>query len=293
MATYSIIDLERLSGIKAHTIRIWEKRYHIFTPQRTETNIRLYCSTELKKLLNISMLNRHGFKISEIAGYDDTTLNERVQSIWLQSADHDLAVDSLTVAMIELDEARFEKVISNRILSLGFEKMLVEVLHPFFERIGILWQTNSINPVHEHFISNLIRQKLIVAINSLPHETKADAKTFILFLHENEWHENGLLTSYYLIKKNGHKVIYLGQSVPMEDIIAVSEQYPSFTLVTSFTTAQQPDDFRATLQKLHSSFPNQEILISGRQVSQHSEIIPKGFTVVPSIEFMRSCLLEV
>ncbi|MFW5979061.1 MAG: MerR family transcriptional regulator, partial [Bacteroidia bacterium] len=214
MATYSIRELEKLSGIKAHTIRIWEKRYKIIQPKRTGTNIRYYSNNDLKKLLNITILNRQGWKISDIAKLSDEELNRKVKDFSYDSKDTESQIEKLVIAMVDLDEVKFDQILSNAIMHDGFEQTIINLIFPFFKKIGLLWQTGSINPAQEHFVSNLFRQKLMVAIDNLKIPDRKDAKKFILFLPEKEFHELGLLFYSYLIKKSGHSVIYLGSSVP-------------------------------------------------------------------------------
>jgi len=167
LTRYSIRDLEQLTGIKAHTLRIWEKRYGVVIPKRTPTNIRYYTDEDLKKLLNISILNRHGFKISNIANLENEDLGKKIISITNKSFDSDSNIENLIISMIELDEGKFEKILTTLIINLGFEDAFIKVLMPFFEKIGVLWQIGTINPAQEHFITNLIRQKIIVAIDGL------------------------------------------------------------------------------------------------------------------------------
>ena len=168
MGRYSINDIERLSGIKAHTIRIWEKRYDIFQPERTDTNIRYYTDDTLRKILKISILHNNGVKISKIAGLSESEINKRVEqsASAIHNSGFDNQIDALIVCMIELNEEQFVNVINQLIEKHSFEKIVLEVFYPLFERIGVLWQIGSINPAQEHFISNLIRQKIIVAIDS-------------------------------------------------------------------------------------------------------------------------------
>ena len=205
MIRYSINDLEKITGIKAHTIRIWEKRYEVVTPKRTPTNIRYYNDEDLLRLLNISTLNKHGFKISDIVSMSPDEMCEKIRDISRTSTDFEGQINSLIVAMIELKEEVFEKVLSSTILKIGFEKTVTQVLYPLLEKIGVLWQIGTINPAQEHFLTNLIRQKMIVAIDGQNESPAADAKTFLLFLPEKEWHELGLLFYSYLLKKKRTK----------------------------------------------------------------------------------------
>jgi len=269
MAIYSIRDLEKLSGVKAHTIRIWEKRYRIILPKRTPTNIRYYSDEDLKKLLNIAVLNRNGYKISKIAVLNEDFIVDQVVNITKDTGNSSSQIESLMMTMFELDENKFEKILSRLILQLGFEETIISVIYPLFEKIGYLWQAGSINPLQEHFLSNLIRQKLIVAIDSQITGDNPAAKQFILFLPEGEMHEIGLLFFAYLIRKKGHKVIYFGQSVPFKDLVTSNKVYDSQFMVTVFTTSLTKLKTDNYLQNMAENFANQTILISGMQVKNN------------------------
>jgi len=168
MAVYSIRELEKLSGIKAHTIRIWEKRYDLIDPHRTQTNIRYYTDFELKKILNVAVLNRHGIKISHIARLNETELKEEIIRVSNSFQSYENYIDSLIISMIELDVYKLTGIIEKSVSKIGFKETFTEVLYPFLEKVGVLWQAGDINPVQEHFISNLIRQKLIAATDRIP-----------------------------------------------------------------------------------------------------------------------------
>src|SRR6185436_6119767 len=197
MGKYSIKELEQLSGIKAHTIRIWEKRYTIINPERTATNIRFYSDENLKKIINVSLLNNHGFKISKIADMSLTEISDKILVLSEAKTEAHIYIDQLVVSMVDLDEEKFEKILNKLIDKFGFERSITEVVYPFMEKIGVLWQTGTITPAHEHFISNLIRQKLITSIASLPIPSNKSKKA-ILFLPEGELHEIGLLFYHYI-----------------------------------------------------------------------------------------------
>ncbi|MBN8695083.1 MAG: MerR family transcriptional regulator [Bacteroidetes bacterium] len=276
-AKFSIKDLEALSGIKAHTLRIWEQRYGILKPERTDTNIRYYCNDELKQLLNITLLYNHGFKISKIAALDNRTIINEVNKIVDSQISSSDQIDSLIIAMVELDEKRFEKIISNNVLHHGFSSTIEKVLYPFLHKIGVMWQTGSINPAQEHFISNLIRQKLIVAIDGVVVPEKNDAQKFILFLPENELHELALLYYTYLLKINGHQVIYLGQSVPFDDLKRVVEIRNPHCLVTVFTHSM--NDLGEYIKQLGKTFSATKILVSGSQLSELNTKLPASIHI--------------
>ena len=209
MLTYSIKDLEQVSGIKAHTIRIWEQRYNFLQPSRTETNIRTYSAVELKTILNVSFLNKYGFKISHIDKMSPEQMEEKILTINQMDAQKERVVNNLIKDMVSLNMPAFEQQLDNYIAQKGVEKTIVEIIFSFLERVGILWITNHINPAQEHFMSNLIRQKLIVAIDGQIY--KGGGKKFLLYLPEGEWHEISILFAAYLVKLKGHKLIYLGQ----------------------------------------------------------------------------------
>jgi len=276
MSEYSIRELEKLSGIKAHTIRIWEKRYNLICPRRSETNIRHYSDEDLKKILNISILNRNGLKISKIACMKSEELAEQVNSFARESWNFELQIESMLVTMIDLDEKRFEKILSKCIMQMGFEDTILKVVYPFFIRIGLMWQTGNINPAQEHFISNLIRQKIIVAIDGVIPPENENAKKFILFLPDGELHEMALLFLYYLIKKRGHKVIYLGQSVPVDDTRSVQDIYHADYLITYYTSSIQLSDLKKQIFQLSNVFPDANILIAGNQLEMLDKITEKN-----------------
>jgi MerR family transcriptional regulator, light-induced transcriptional regulator len=284
MISYSINDLEKITGIKAHTIRIWEKRYNVVTPSRTPTNIRYYQDEDLKKLLNVSTLNRHGFRISEIVKMPEDEINEKILEISGKSNDYESQINNLIVAMIELNEDNFDKVLSNATLKLGFEKSVTNILYPFLEKIGVLWQIGTINPAQEHFVTNLIRQKLIIAIDGQGQTPQPDAKTFLLFLPEKELHELGLLFYSYILKKNGQKVIYLGQSVPFDDLIEVMKIRNADYLLTYFIAAISPKDLPDYINRLSKTFPKKGIFATGIQLLELNEKMPENVFLIENAE---------
>lgn len=266
MSNYSIKDLEHLSGIKAHTLRIWEQRYNFIKPKRTDTNIRYYSDEDLKLILNISTLKENGYRISKIAEMEDAELNEHVLRITENNLRFPDQINSLTLSMIDLDEDRFEKVFSTNILKYGFEKTMLSIIYPFLSKCGVLWQTGSINPAQEHFISNLIRQKLTVAIDGqFITETEAKAK-FLLFLPEQELHELSLMFASYILQSRQYKVIYLGQMLPFEDLKSVYHIHQPKYLLTVLTVSPKKNDVQEYINELSRSFPDSHILVTGYQI---------------------------
>lgn len=286
MANYSIKDLEHLSGIKAHTLRIWEQRYNLINPKRTDTNIRYYDQDDLKLVLNVSLLKDNGFKISKIAEMSMEEMFEEVVRVSEKTTSFADQIYALTLSMIDLDEQRFEKIISTNTLKIGFERTMMNIINPFLSKIGIMWLTDSINPAQEHFITNLIRQKLMVAIDGQYPTVREDARKYMLFLPDGELHELTLLFASYLIKARENKVIYLGQTMPMNDLVMAFDVYKPDYLLTVLTS--RPADMSALeyLNKLSEKFPETEILISGGQVIGQDLDLPENMTPISNLNHL-------
>jgi len=206
MNSFTIKDLENLSGIKAHTIRIWEQRYQFLKPSRSDTNIRYYSNDELKKVLNIALLNKYGYKISHIDKMGDVEVKEKILSLTNTQAQQERIVNDLIQCMIDLNIDRLENILDDHIRLRGIERTIIQIIFPYMEKIGILWLTNHINPAQEHLVTNIIRQKLIVGIEGIVTLLKVN-KTVLLFLPEGEYHELGMLFMYYLLKSRGVSTI--------------------------------------------------------------------------------------
>ncbi len=277
MGKYSIKELERLSGIRAHTIRIWEKRHNLITPERTPTNIRFYSDEDLKKIINVSVLNNHGVKISKIANLTKEEINYQVSELSESKNSIEIYIEQLIVAMIDLEEEQFEKILGSLSLKIGFERTLLEVVYPFLEKIGVLWLTDKVTPAQEHFISNLIRNKIIVAIDSLarPHR---NARSVVLFLPENELHEIGLLFYCYICKKEGLLTYYLGQTVPYESLHSICLEHNPNLLISSFTS-QPSHNTQDYVNRMAGDFPNISILLTGYLLKKKPINPPKNVTL--------------
>jgi DNA-binding transcriptional MerR regulator len=289
MGKYSINELERLSGIKAHTLRIWEKRYKLMIPSRTTTNIRFYSDSDLKKIMNVRMLNECGVKISHIATLNPDELHAKVLELVDRGGEFEVYVSQLVICMINMNEEDFNVLMAKLALKYGLERTLTQVIYPFLDRIGILWQTSNISPAQEHFISNLIRQKVIVAIDSLPGPPK-DAVRVVLFLPEGELHEISLLFAFYLVKKSGYRACYLGQSVPYSDLTSViNTLQPSF-LITMMLTERRPSDIQHFINTLSADFREVTILASGAAIIDKALQFPPNFHILQNVEEVRRFL---
>ncbi len=286
MANYSIKDLEHLSGIKAHTLRIWEQRYNLINPKRTDTNIRYYDQDDLKLVLNVSLLKDNGFKISKIAEMSMEEMIEEVIRVSEKTTSFADQIYALTLSMIDLNEHRFEKIISTNTLKLGFERTMINIINPFLSKIGIMWMTDSINPAQEHFISNLIRQKLMVAIDSQYSTLSEEARKYMLFLPDGELHELNLLFASYLIKARQNKVIYLGQAMPMNDLLMAHEVYKPDYMLTVLTTRPSNMSALEYLNKLSEEFPETQILVSGSQVIGQDLTLPHNMTQILNLNHL-------
>ncbi|BDC97878.1 MerR family transcriptional regulator [Persicobacter psychrovividus] len=267
MSNYSIKDLELLSGVKAHTLRIWEQRYNFLKPQRTDTNIRLYSDEDLRLILNVSLLKENGIRISNIAKMDEREMREKVIKITDSQTSFPEQIYALTLAMVELDEERFEKIMGTNILKHGFEKTMVNIVYPFMSRVGLLWLTGGINPAQEHFISNLVRQKLMVAIDSQFISEKEVKDKYMLFLPDGELHDIGLLFANYLLRQRKNRTYYLGQSLPFEHLISIYDIHkPDFLLTILTVTPTSFIEVQRFVDDISQKFPKSTILISGPQI---------------------------
>ncbi len=283
-AIYSIRDLESLSGIKAHTIRIWEHRYGILKAHRTETNIRYYSESELKYLMSLALLNRNGHKISKLAVLSQEDVAALVGDMINQPREFINQIEGLTIATIAYDEEKFEKILNTCILQMGFEETIKKVVFPYLEKLGMLWVSGTVIAAQEHFMTQLLRQKLIVAIDGQSAKYDEHSKEFVLFLPNGEWHELSLLFLCYLLKSHNHKVVYLGPSVPINDVIQVGESlHPDgfYTIITSHPTAFTLSEY---LNKLATNFPESKVFVSGAQTVNPIKGLETNVFVINNLE---------
>lgn len=277
MAEYQIRELAHLTGVKAHTIRAWEQRYNLLEPRRTATNIRYYGDDDLCTLLNVALLAGRGYRISRIALMTPEQRAREVESVACQpQPDESHVLQQLVRATVLLDEEGFENAVGRAIQADGLESVMLRVVYPFLERIGILWQTGTINPAQEHLITNLIRQKIVVAIDRLSSAATAlvEARRFVLYLPETELHELALLFMHYLLRVRGHRVIYLGQNLPARDLKAVCELSRPDYLLTVLTVVPERDDVAQYIASLAHQNPGVGLLLYGAQVQDEALPLP-------------------
>jgi DNA-binding transcriptional MerR regulator len=281
MHSFTIKDLENISGIKAHTIRIWEQRYSFLKPNRTGTNIRVYSNNELKTLLNVALLNKFGFKISHIDKMNAGEMNEKILSLNQHEALQDRIVNMLIKSMIDLDVNAFEDILDDFIATKGIEKTIPQIIFPFLQKIGILWLTNHINPGQEHLVTNIIRQKLIVGIDKVKSTVMVN-KTVLLFLPETEYHELSVLFMNYMLKSKGVNTIYLGCSIPLKDVdYLVKLKKPDY-IYTHLTTVGPKFNFDRFIENLSKNFPDTPVIISGQLTNTYEK------KILPPVKFKKS-----
>ena len=298
-SNFSIKDLENISGIKAHTIRIWEKRYKLLSPDRTDTNIRRYSLPSLQKLLNITLLYNHGFKISKIASLDHEEIPTMVREIALKSNSEQVSINALKLSMVNFDTVLFDATYEEILLQNDFDFVFMNIFMPLMNELGILWQTNAISPSHEHFITNLIKQKIHIQTESLQkrYTPQNNNKIFVLYLPEDEIHEMGILFLNYFILKFGYKTIFLGQSLQTESLETLLSFSAEFCFVTYLTVEpdkeiinQYIDEFYHTILKNN----NANLAIMGPQQVYIDLIkLPKQIHLFKTVDAFKQEFLEV
>ena len=269
---FSIRDLENISGIKAHTIRIWEKRYNLLSPERSKTNIRYYSHQNLQKLLNIVLLNNNNYKISKISKMSDELINITARDLALNTTINDDAINSLKLSMFKFDKVSFNTTYNKLLDKKNFREIFNEVFIPFLEHLGLLWQTETILPVHEHFISNLITQKIQINTDELKYTKISSDNVFILFLPANEIHELGLLYLNYELVLRGHRTIYLGQNLPLNNLNIFFDIHDKITFVASMTVRPYDDDIVEYFNTMDNiiSLSSHSLIAVGKKVMQFS-----------------------
>lgn len=281
MAEYGIKDLEVLTGIKAHTIRIWEKRYNLIAPSRTNTLIRKYTDEDLRELLTISILYNNLVKISKIADMKPSERYKKVLEFRTQTADN--SGQKLILSLIDLDEISFKNIIQNSIDQIGLEATFTKVLIPFLDRIGVMYIVGTINPAQEHFISTLIRQKIISEIDKLPIPSSKESP-ILLYLPEHEWHELSLLFYQFILRKKGVHTLYFGQSLPYDSLIESVNFLKPKAILTSWLTATEEKFIIDYFKQLKNDIGSTSIIAGGYQINLHYSKICENINQIKSLE---------
>tara|TARA_B100001057_G_scaffold88324_1_gene84435 strand:- start:2401 stop:3339 length:939 start_codon:yes stop_codon:yes gene_type:complete len=289
-SNFSIKNLENLSGIKAHTLRIWEKRYNLLEPERTNTNIRRYSLESLKKLLNVTLLYNHGFKISKIASLDSDEIPKLVRSIALKSNSEQVSINAFKLSMINFDYELFDTNYEEILQHNNFEYVFLQIFMPLMRELGILWQTGAISASHEHFLTNLIKQKLHLQTEYLQRNKNlfSENPTFVLFLPENEIHELGILYLNYLILSKGHKTIFLGQSLQISSLETLYSYDTKFNFVSYITVEPNKEDIMLYLKNFNKYILDQKdsklLLFGPQQIAIDTDNLPAQIELYRSVE---------
>lgn len=293
MAVYSIKDLEKLSGVKAHTLRIWEKRYGIINPKRTETNIRYYLDDDLKHVLNISFLNRKGMKISKIASLGKEDIEHKVAEHTEVDIEFENQLDGLTLSLLELNEYQFDKIIETNIKQKGFKETMLEVIYPLLDKLSTMWMTGSINAAHEKFVSNLIRRKTIGAIDQLEITRDKSAKKFLIYLPENENHELSLLFLHFLIKARKFSVINMGLEIGLLELRDAYDIYKPDYIFTIINDSFAEKPLQPYINTLEKEFSDSTILLTGIQLIRQKIKTNKNGLIISSLAEVMQYLDEL
>jgi DNA-binding transcriptional MerR regulator len=292
---FSIKDLENLSGIKAHTIRIWEKRYNVLEPMRSDTNIRSYDIKNLQKLLNIVLLHNYGYKISKIGTLNQEQINKLANDIISEKSAKNHAISTFKMAMMNFDQSLFFNTYNQLLNEKSFREVFYTVFVPLMQELGFLWQTETITPAHEHFITYLIKQKLLINTEKVQIlEPIKNDKVFVLFLPLNEIHELGLMYLNYEILLNGYQTIYLGESIPTDSLVDLKNSFEKITFVSYLTVEPNQDEVNGYLADMYSKLlekTNHELLLLGRMTQFiSSKTIPNNVHIFNSIEELSNTL---
>jgi MerR family transcriptional regulator, light-induced transcriptional regulator len=283
MNSFSIKDLENLSGIKAHTIRIWEQRYALLKPSRTDTNIRFYDNDELKNLLNVALLNKYGFKISHITKMSSNEMREKIVGLTSNEAQQERLIVELIQCMVDMDMDSFNQSLAKQIAIKGIEKVIMQTIFPFLERIGILWQTDNISPAHEHLVTNIIRQKLIVGIDYANPYVQSK-KSVLLFMPEYEHHEIGLLFVHFLMKSRGIQTVYLGANTPIKDLPVVLDVKKPDIIYTHITSLSSHHSYEKFVSQCKMHLANTELYVSGNFAQNYNKALPSNFHLMKTVQ---------
>ena len=293
MVAYSIKDLESISGVKAHTLRIWEKRYGIIQPDRTDTNIRYYKDSDLQKILHISLLNKKGYKISKIATMSNDQVRQKVGEYTEVGQVFEDQLDSMMLSTFELDESKFSIVLDHEISSKGFEETMNDVVYPLLDKLSMMWIAGSIKSVHENFVSNIIKRKTIVEIDRLSRTEANSNIRCLIYLPENESHELSLLFLHYILVKNRAKVINLGSGTPLIDVLEGKSIFKAEYIFTIFNDSFAETPLQPYIDELSKNAKDAKILISGFQTASQNLTLPENVHILNSIQSVKDFVYSI
>jgi DNA-binding transcriptional MerR regulator len=280
---FSISDIENLTGIKAHTIRVWEQRYNFFTPKRTETNIRYYDDQDLCMFLNIATLNENGYKISKISKMNSEEINQLVASLKENHYNTNIQVQMLSNAMLKMDDDEFDEILGACIREMGMEAAVSEIVFPFLRKVGFMWQVGTINPAHEHFATHKIEQKIIYCTTQFNKKINKQGKRYLLFLPPNEHHQVGLLFAQYMLRSNGHHVLYLGQNLPYDSLTEVVNYYEPDFVLSVLTVLNTDTDVDDAITKIKAAIGEIPLILTGSLITNQETNKSQKIIIVKNI----------
>lgn len=286
-ASFSIKDLENICGVKAHTIRIWEKRYHLLTPERTDTNIRTYNMDSLKKLLNVSFLVNCGYKISRISKLTPNEIDDYLKSIVSDQTVVDKTFNNMKLAMLNYSNHLFCETFEEARERFSFNDVFYNIFIPFLNEIGLLWQSNTINSTHEHFVTSLMKQKMWTQINKLQQENNNTGKTYVLFLPEGEINDLSLIFLNNLLLTKGYRTIYLGPNVSTEYLGTLSNLHNDLVFLSYFTVAPHTEEVNSYISNFKKQIcipNNHELWVMGRILKEIAVPVDINVKVIQSFE---------
>ncbi len=293
MAIYTIGDLEKLSGIKTHTIRIWEQRYGLLEPRRTSTKQRYYEDEELQLLLHVAFLNRQGYKISKIAAMTPEQIREKVEEITRMQLEADSRINVLTLAFVEMDEYRFSNIFDAYVKELGLEETFLQVIYPFLEKLSLMWLSGAVKPCQENFFTLALRSKLHHAIESCPLPSPRDALRFMLFMPQGESDELSLLLVQYMIRSRGMLPIFIGSDTGLMDVEDAHKIIKPHFVFTILSESFNADSIEHYVERLAAVTPGARLLLTGYHLNQRDVALPHGASVISNLDSLRRFLDEV
>jgi len=294
MNFFSIRDIENLTGIKAHTLRSWEQRHHLFNPKRKDSKHRIYDNDDLKYILRVAFLYHHGYKISRIAGLPEEEVSRLALELKPGADNHDIFINQLTESALDFDNTRFEKVLQNLVSHTGFEKSVLHVFFPLLKKIGQLWLAGKAMPAQEHFASAIIIKKILTASDELATPGPNARRRVLLFTPTGEQHEIPILFMQYMLKKNGIPYLYVGKNTPLDTLKTVCGQQEKLTagkitqVYFHLVTNLLRQDLGEYLQKLSDLFPDKEIILAGSKTNGHITRIPRNVRLLKTVDDMLS-----
>ncbi|MFM9908030.1 MAG: MerR family transcriptional regulator [Chitinophagaceae bacterium] len=284
MNLFSIGDIENLTQIKAHTLRIWEQRHGLCIGKRRESRHRFYDGDDLKQILHIALLYKKGKKISHISKLSKEEIRLSALSLSDNSDKFEVYITRLIETSIDMDPIGFVTVVNDAITHTGMETAVLEIIFPFFKKIGMLWLTGHAMPAQEHFASSIITQKIISETDKLPFNPHPQTtRRVLLFTPVGEYHEMPLLFMKFLLKKNGIPHTYMGKSIEFNTLLEYSSKQEVtelfFVLITNLTHTSL-DNY---LKQLSNYFPNKKISCTGYSCSSNTGIQP-GINVIKNTD---------